>query len=239
KATRTITPTATVTPDVHSTNLEITLVSNGENAQLGAVIEYKIIIENKDSSVSAYNIRVWDTLPQEVTFIDNYFIVSPTIENGVLVWDLPDDFELKPGEKIIIEFRVRMNNTDGQGFIKNVACIDYQDGYYNDTFGNGRHPVIASNINEYPEEPIIVYPNPFKLSDSKFIKFVNLPPNCSVQIYTLSGERVISLNIFAGSRVVWDAKNVKGREVSPGIYYYVVYNKYSKQVVRGKLFIIK
>jgi hypothetical protein len=39
--------------------------------------------------------------------------------------------------------------------------------------------------------------------------------------------------------VVWNGKNRKGREVSAGIYYYVVLNKYSKQVVRGKIFIIK
>ena len=239
-ATRTITPTATMTPYVHSTNLEITLVSNGENAQTGAVIEYKIIIENKDSSVSAYNIKVWDTLPPEVTFMDNYFMINPTIENGIVMWQLPQDLELKPGEKFIIEFRVRMNNTDGKGFISNVACIDYQDEYYNGINANGRHPVITSNINEYPEEPIIAYPNPFKLNgESKVIKFANLPPNCSVKIYTLSGESVVSLNIFTGSRVVWDGKNRKGREVSPGIYYYVVFNKYSRQVVRGKIFIVK
>jgi uncharacterized repeat protein (TIGR01451 family) len=238
--TWTITSTATITPDVHAATLAITLISNGENAQPGAIIEYKIIIENTDSSVSAYNILVWDTLPQEVTFMDNYFIVEPVIENGVITWQLPDDFELKPGEKFIIEFRVRMTNTDSQGFITNIACVDYQDSYYNDTFGNGRHPVITSNINEYPEEPIIVYPNPYKLSgESKGIKFVNLPPNCSVQIYTLSGESVITLNIFTGSRVVWDGKNRKTKEVSPGIYYYVVFNKYSKQVVRGKIFVVK
>jgi len=100
--------------------------------------------------------------------------------------------------------------------------------------------VITSNINEYPEEPIIAYPNPYKLSgESKAIKFVNLPPNCTVQIYTISGEGVISLNTFTNSRVVWDGKNRKGREVSAGIYYYVVLNKYSKQVVKGKVFIIK
>ncbi len=238
--TYTITATATITPDVHSVELSITLMADGENAQPGAIIEYKIIIENNDSNMSAYNIKVWDTLPLEVEFIDNYFMVNPTIENGVATWQMPADVELKPGEKFIIEFRVRMINTDGQGFISNVACADYQDGYYNDTFGNGRHPVITSNINEYPEEPIIAYPNPYKSGgDSKGIKFVNLPPNCSVQIYTLSGESVIALNTFTGSRVTWDGKNRLGREVSTGIYYYVVLNKYSKQVVRGKIFIVK
>jgi len=238
--TYTITATATVTPDVHSAELSITLIADGENAQLGAIIDYKIIIENKDSSINAYNIKVWDTLPAEVEFIDSYSIVKPVLENGVVIWQLPKDMELKPGERIIIEFRVKMSKSDGIGFITNTASVDYQDSYYNDIFGNGRHPVITSNINEYPEEPIIAYPNPYKINgESKVIKFVNLPPNCTVQIYTISGESVISLNTFTGSRVVWNGKNRKGREVSAGIYYYVVLNKYSKQVVRGKIFIIK
>jgi len=204
------------------------------------MIEYKIIIENKDSSISAYNIKVWDTLPPEVEFIDSYFAVNPTIENGVVRWELPYEMELKPGEKMIIEYRVKMTKTDGKGFITNIACADYQDGYYNDTFGTGRHPVITSNINEYPEEPIIAYPNPYKMSgEGKGIKFTNLPPNSTVQIYTLSGENVISLSTMAGTRVVWEGRNSKGKEVGTGIYYYVILNKNSKEIVKGKVFIVK
>ncbi|MCX8092614.1 MAG: gliding motility-associated C-terminal domain-containing protein, partial [Candidatus Goldbacteria bacterium] len=121
-----------------------------------------------------------------------------------------------------------------------VACVDYQDGYYNDAFGNGRHPVITSNINEYPEEPIIAYPNPYKIEGgNKGIKFVNLAPNTTVQIYTISGENVISLNTLGGTRVVWDGKNKKGKEVASGIYYYVILNMNSKEIVKGKIFIIK
>lgn len=119
--TNTITLTATMTPDVHPATLEITLLSDGENAQLGAIIEYKIIIENRDSKVSAFNIRVWDTLPAEVEFMDNYFAVTPVIENGVVTWQMPEEMELKAGEKMIIEFRVWMTNTDGKGFITNIA----------------------------------------------------------------------------------------------------------------------
>ncbi|MCX8093637.1 MAG: PA14 domain-containing protein [Candidatus Goldbacteria bacterium] len=238
--TYTITLTATITPDVHPATLEITLTSDGENAQMGAIIEYKIIIENKDNNVSAFNIRVWDTLPPEVEFLDNDFVIKPIIENGIIIWQLPEDMKLNPSEKLIIEFRVKMNKTDGKGFITNVACADYQDGYYNEMYGNGRHPVITSNINEYPEEPIIAYPNPYKSNGEKNgIKFANLPPSCRVQIYTVSGEMVISLDRYTGTRIIWDAKNQKGKDVSPGIYYYVVFNGYSKQVVRGKLFIVK
>jgi len=203
------------------------------------MIEYKIIIENKDI-VSAFNIRVWDTLPKEVEFVDSYFVVKPVIEGGVIKWEMPYEMEIKPGERIIIEFRVKMTNTDGKGYITNIAYADYQDGYYNDTFGNGRHPVIASNINEYPEEPIIAYPNPYRISlEGKGIKFANLPPNSTVQIYTLSGENVISLSTLTGTRVEWGGKNKKGQEVASGIYYYVIINKNSKEVVRGKIFIIK
>jgi len=239
-ATFTLTATVTITPDVHSALLDMTLISYGENAQAGAKIEYKIIIENKDSSISAYNIRVWDTLPGEVEFIDSYFVVQPEILDGVVIWQLPKDMELKPGEKMIIEYRVKMTNTDGKGFITNTVSADYQDEYYNDTFGNGRHPVITSNVNEYPEEPIIAYPNPYKISgESKGIKFANLPLNSIVQIYTISGESVITLSTLLGTRVVWDGRNSKGKEVGTGIYYYVILNKNSKEIVKGKIFIVK
>ncbi len=238
--TYTMTPTITNTPEAYTAELGITLLSYGENAQPGAMIEYKIIIENRSSNVSAFNIRVWDTLPAEVEYVDSYFVVKPIIENGVIIWEMPYEMELKPGERIIIELRVKMTKTDGQGFITNIACADYQDGYYNDTFGTGRHPVITSNINEYPEEPIIAYPNPYKINgEGKWIKFVNIPPNSTVQIYTVSGENVISLSTQAGSRVAWDGKNKRGQEVSTGIYYYVIINKSSKEIVTSKIFIIK
>ncbi|MBP7792379.1 MAG: hypothetical protein KA120_04890, partial [Candidatus Goldbacteria bacterium] len=87
--TSTMTPTVTITPDMHPAQLEITLTSDGENAGTGAIIEYRIIIENRDSKVSAYNIKVWDTLPGEVEFVSNYFVVNPVIEAGVVTWEMP------------------------------------------------------------------------------------------------------------------------------------------------------
>ena len=78
---------------------------------------------------------------------------------------------------------------------------------------------------------VSVVPNPYIIS-SRFnesengnrIRFTNLPQQCMINIYTISGEFVKTINHndnFKGS-VFWDLKNTSGRNVAPGLYIYVL-----------------
>lgn len=78
---------------------------------------------------------------------------------------------------------------------------------------------------------VSVVPNPYIIS-SRFnestngnrIRFTNLPQQCSINIYTISGEFVKNINhddSFKGSSF-WDLKNSSGRTVAPGLYIYTL-----------------
>ena len=78
---------------------------------------------------------------------------------------------------------------------------------------------------------ISVVPNPYIIS-SRFnesengnrIRFTNLPQQCTINIYTVSGEFVKSIDHndnFKGS-VFWDLKNTSSENVAPGLYIYML-----------------
>jgi hypothetical protein len=91
--------------------------------------------------------------------------------------------------------------------------------------------VINSSMNK-----IRVVPNPYiasSLWEPEFgelrreplrqIQFVNLPPECTIHIFSIDADRVktIEHNSTNGTEL-WDLRSESGREVAPGIYIYVV-----------------
>ena len=81
------------------------------------------------------------------------------------------------------------------------------------------------------ENNIKVVPNPYIARSNyneteylKQIRFTNLPQQCRITIYTISGEKVVSLNhsdVDNGSKF-WNLRSVNNQEVAPGLYIYVV-----------------
>jgi hypothetical protein len=86
---------------------------------------------------------------------------------------------------------------------------------------------------------IKVVPNPY-LTASQFeqptefrtgrgdrvIKFINLPVECTIRIYTLAGEHVVTIEHFgslsSGSERSWNLVNKDGLDVAPGMYIFHV-----------------
>ena len=87
---------------------------------------------------------------------------------------------------------------------------------------------------------IKVVPNPYIASSiyneteyRRQIRFTNLPKNCKVTIYTVSGEEVVSFDKpgvnnhaecgdeFSGS-CFWDMRTINNQEVAPGLYIFTV-----------------
>ena len=50
------------------------------------------------------------------------------------------------------------------------------------------------------------------------ITFTSLPSEGTIEIYTLSGQRVRTLDIPAQPKIVWDVKNSAGESVASGVY---------------------
>ena len=238
-ATLTLTPTLTMTPTPMGTEVVLSarVEARGENGRQGALITYRIEITNNDTR-PAYDLRVWDSIPAGTEYAGNNSSITPVISNGVIVWQFPKDKEIKPGEKFSIEFSVRITDATAPGNILNRASVDYHDPRYDEQAG--KHPAIEAAETEYPRRPPVAYPNPFSPSTAVNgeLKFANVPPYSVITLYTLSGEHVVSIDSWA-IRPLWNAKNSRGAVVSPGVYYYVIRNNFSGEMVKGKIFLIK
>ncbi len=100
-------------------------------------------------------------------------------------------------------------------------------------------PTITITPTYYYGSGIIIYPNPYnpgKAVDGT-LKFINVPINANIFIYTISGEIVISLAAQAPD-VFWNGRNSYNSPVSPGIYYYVIKLGSSNILEIGKIFVV-
>jgi hypothetical protein len=89
-----------------------------------------------------------------------------------------------------------------------------------------------------------VYPNPLNKSESWFdvVKFIIFPLEVSgkLRIFNLSGELVFEKKVGPyynpNDFISWECRNNGGREVSSGIYFYILQmGKYTK---KGKIVLI-
>ena len=84
------------------------------------------------------------------------------------------------------------------------------------------------------------FPVPFKASESSVIRFINLPSEGKIKIYTMTGELVTAVNftITSGESIYdWNVKNSDGEEVASGVYAYIIESGSNKKT--GKLVIIR
>ena len=114
---------------------------------------------------------------------------------------------------------------------------------YSDYFINNFITGITENIPTILKEVRLFqnYPNPF--NNSTIIKFkLNKPQIVNLKIMDINGREVIILSknksYGAGNNEIrWNGKNKFGKEVSSGIYLYVISN--GKQTLSGKMLLIK
>ena len=87
--------------------------------------------------------------------------------------------------------------------------------------------------------PVRVYPNPWRsdLYLSRSVTLDSLPHNCTVKIFTVSGDHVKTL-AAPSSTVSWDLTNENGDHVISGVYMYVAKTA-ENQTYRGKIAVIR
>lgn len=92
---------------------------------------------------------------------------------------------------------------------------------------------------------LLVYPNPFKPNAGNIetgtwdngIIFGNLPADTKIEIFTITGDKLLSERLTAGGNWKWDVKNSDGEKVASGIYVYLVRHGTDKKT--GRLVVIK
>lgn len=234
-STRTATPTRTETPVPAPVSLEINITATGDNPAIGARIYYTITVHNT-TPYSVYDPVIWDTLPSNLEYLGYNGGVSPVVNGNYILFDLAGT-TLNADDSVSFEIVVEILSLTSGALIPNSAGTDYYDDYF--LPGTVRHPPVFSTVYYWPEDIIVVYPNPYNplTAVGGTLKFINVVPDNLIRIYTLSGEEVYVRNA-TGLREEWNGRNRYDSPVSPGIYYWTVYNKTSKQLSRGKLYII-
>ncbi|MBI5699938.1 Ig-like domain-containing protein [Candidatus Saganbacteria bacterium] len=85
------------------------------------------------------------------------------------------------------------------------------------------------------------YPNPFKPNSGlghTTITFTNLASQCTIKIFTVSGDAVKTINESDGDgQNAWDVKNDAGENVVSGLYFYAIKSATDQKL--GKLVIIR
>jgi uncharacterized repeat protein (TIGR01451 family) len=224
----TLTATPTITPIGQAPQLSIIKFVSGDAPAPGAKIKYELAIRNIGTN-PVNNIMVWDTLPVQLSFL-NDLSGALSSENGqYLLWDLsskPAASPLAPGDTIYVDFNVQIKFINTDFPIANYAGCDYE-------VSGARYAPVFSKLVFYPMDQPAVYPNPA----TDHVKFMNIVPGSRIEIYTLSAELVYSQEA-ADVSVTWNCRNNSGRKASPGVYYYLIRNKEGKMGYRGKIFII-
>ncbi|MDP2302459.1 MAG: hypothetical protein Q8N03_08550 [Ignavibacteria bacterium] len=110
--------------------------------------------------------------------------------------------------------------------------LDIRDRYLFDIKGSSiNSDKIKSEMNK-----IRVVPNPYvasSLFEPEFgelrkeplrqIQFINLPPECTIYIFTVDANLIKTINHSSTSgTTVWDLRAEGGREIAPGVYIYIV-----------------
>jgi hypothetical protein len=83
------------------------------------------------------------------------------------------------------------------------------------------------------------FPNPFKPSAGHTaVTFTNLSSQCTIKIFTLSGDLVKTINENSGTgQNTWDVKNESGELLASGTYFFII--KSSSDTKSGKLVVIR
>jgi hypothetical protein len=121
------------------------------------------------------------------------------------------------------------------------------------------YPIDSPDSVKEKKEKVIVYPNPYRIDGNyaasgyepgtgnfdRRINFINLPPKCTIRIYTLDGDLVRTIEHNKdefdpnASYDYWDLISRNTQAVVSGIYLYSVEDKQTGKNQIGKFVIIK
>ncbi len=221
--------------------LDVKLETTGDAPAIGSLVTYTFTISNNTSS-PVDHIAVWDTLPSGMVFESNGSEIVPSQAGSYIFWDVTNDshglpFILNPGKQMTITFTTKIESVNTALLpLTNTIMTDYNDPYYVPAMG--KHPAISSALSYYPIGDPVVFPNPFNLDTNHKVTFDNVVPGSLIEIFTLSGEDVKTINMTS-KEGTWDGKNRNGSVVSPGVYFFAIKNQATGDFKTGKLFVVR
>ncbi|MBP7792292.1 MAG: T9SS type A sorting domain-containing protein [Candidatus Goldbacteria bacterium] len=229
--TPTITPTFTPAP----AQLEIILQAVDTSVSSGGYAEIRMIVKNTGGIV-AQDILLTQEIPSLTSFDKNYKDNVNWTQTATSIQRNVGD--LNPGDVIYVTYFLKTDENLPDGQVIKVQPADAEFNLYPSPFPVVRTTVYSNEVS-FTVGKIFVYPNPFypDKASGGAVKFINLPKNTKVIIYTVSGEMVQAYKNVT-STILWDARNIKGKLVSTGIYYYVISWEHGEKKKTGKIFVI-
>jgi hypothetical protein len=121
------------------------------------------------------------------------------------------------------------------------------------------YPIDAPEMVKEKGSGVIVYPNPYRIDGNYYadnyepgqgnfdrrLNFINLPPRCTIRIYTLDGDLVRTLEHdkkegdLGATYHYWDLISRNTQAVVSGLYLFTVEDKETGETQTGKFVIIK
>ena len=170
------------------------------------------------------------------TFGGGLSVLKPDLENWYEPWTIQDNLRRESG--------MTSNSIMALDIVRNESN---EEEVWIATWGGGAIRFVPdlsdpdTPIEPGPDEspPISVYPNPYRAGEESadFVSFANVPIGGSIEIFTLTGERIRSLEGPTGAEEddpVWDLRNEESVIVASGIYLYLV-KKNGEVYHRGKV----
>ena len=145
------------------------------------------------------------------------FFEEPQDEYGNI---LPQEEWIAPqeGDKIVVLSKINFSEDDTLSFQTFARQLDK----------SGMDESVLDNINVVPNPYVvssILEKQPFLTGrGERFIRFTNLPAECTIHIYTVNGDLVQTLehNSLDNGTIRWDLKSKDNLEVAFGLYVYHV-----------------
>ena len=187
------------------------------------------------------------------SFVDDNVIDGYEYTYAVTAFDMG----IAPAENEVFIEELGINQTSPNS--ANPLQFAAPDGYASIETGIGRNEndknlvkvVSGARPTQSISNDIKVVPNPYIMhsgfNETEFvrsIRFTHLPQKCSIHIYTVSGEKVNTLNYESvdDGNLFWDLRTINNQEVAPGLYVFAVENKtpgYEHEKFIGKFVIIR
>ncbi|MDP2268994.1 MAG: hypothetical protein Q8K46_07485, partial [Deltaproteobacteria bacterium] len=154
---------------------------------------------------------------------------------------LIEEFNNKPYQltwKVSMLPSTRGSEDPGEGDVLELVTIKpfTSADEYTFSIGAANTPTVNSDLPESVLDAIRVVPNPYVVAsifetvqgdraNQRQLHFTRLPQECTIRIFTVSGQLVQVLNVsnsFNTSRYVWDMRDKNGNDISYGVYVYHV-----------------
>ncbi len=185
-------------------------------------------------SVKVYFSEIIDTTSAET--LANYYLVPPLLDRNNTIASVTAS-----GDYVLIRMATKLQHSNQPYFLKLSNILDLAGNEISNS-GNKFH-FSLSNIRNL--DHLIVFPNPLNLQEEqefRMIKFINPPREQTgkLHIYNFAGDLVYAKDIGPyyneQEYPIWDVKNQAGKQVSSGIYFYLI--KMENDYKRGKIVII-